>query len=101
MLKNAFCQFKTRTLARDLAIGLALTVASVLLGIGAVNYALTVTKMERDLAVQSRVLAEKLASILSLPSAFWTTMAICCMTVRPQRTTSWCARKNQFTTPVS
>ncbi len=67
MLKSALRQFKTRTLTRDLAIGLALTVAIVLLGIGAVNYALTVTKMEKDLAVQSRVLAEKLSSILSLP----------------------------------
>lgn len=70
MLKNALCQFKTRTLTRDLAVGLALTVATVLLGIGAINYAFTVTKMEQDLAIQSRILAEKLSSILSLP--VWT-----------------------------
>lgn len=70
MLKNALRQFKTRTLTRDLAVGLALTVAIVLLGIGAVNYAFTVTKMEQDLVIQSRILAEKLSSILSLP--VWT-----------------------------
>lgn len=67
MIKNAFYQFKTRTLARDLALGLAFSVASLLLAIGAVNYATNVTKMEKDLALQSDALADKLSSILAHP----------------------------------
>jgi PAS domain S-box-containing protein len=70
MNNNAFRSYKTRTLTRDLAIGLASVITVTILLIGVVVYAFAVTKTQQDLERQSRETTDHLAAILSLP--VWT-----------------------------
>lgn len=67
MKKNSSRPIKTRTMVRDLAVGLGFIITLILVMIGGVNYHFSVAQLERDLVRQADLMAEKLASILSLP----------------------------------
>ena len=59
--------FRRRTIARDLTIGLALTIISVTVSISLLNYFFSVSRTERLLSDQAVDVIDKLSAVLVLP----------------------------------
>ena len=59
--------FRRRTIARDLTIGLALTIISVTVSISLLNYFFSVSRTERFLSDQAVDVIDKLSAVLVLP----------------------------------
>ena len=58
---------KKRTVARDLTIALALTVALVVISVGLLNYFYSVREVEQELESTGTDIVERLSEILALP----------------------------------
>jgi hypothetical protein len=59
--------FKTRTIARDLMLGLALTITVVTVSISSLNYFFSVSRIERRLEKQATDIVDKLSAVSALP----------------------------------
>lgn len=59
--------FRRRTIARDLTIGLALTIIAVTVSISLLNYFFSVSRTERLLNSQAVDIVDKLSAVLALP----------------------------------
>jgi signal transduction histidine kinase len=59
--------FPTRTLARDLALRLAIVLTIIIVALGSAYFFITVTQAQRDLSLQATSRVEELSNVLSIP----------------------------------
>lgn len=67
MTQRSKSYVRGRTIARDLTVGLALTIALVVVSVGGINYATSVKQVDQELESKATDIIGKLADILASP----------------------------------